>query len=58
MLLCPSKVFRHGNKNTLSVVMVYSTLFNNVFKAYSSFKNKYVAEIQLAVNYIWLLSIP
>jgi hypothetical protein len=36
MLLCPSKVFRHGNKNTLSLVMVYSKLFNNVFKAFGS----------------------
>jgi hypothetical protein len=38
--------------------MVYAILFNNVFKAFSSFKNKYVAEIQPAVNHIWLLSIP
>ncbi len=32
MLLCPSKIFRHGNKKTLSLVMVYSALFNNVCK--------------------------
>jgi hypothetical protein len=34
----------HGNKNTLFLVMIYSALFNNAFKALN---NKYVAEIQL-----------
>ncbi len=33
LLLCASKIFRHGNKNTLFLVMVYLTLFYNVFKA-------------------------
>jgi hypothetical protein len=28
-----SKIFRHGNKKTLVLVMVYSELFNNVCKA-------------------------
>jgi hypothetical protein len=30
LLLCPSKIFRHGNKNTLFLVMVYSALFDYV----------------------------
>ncbi len=34
LLLCPSKIFRHENKNTLFLVMVYLALFNNVFKAW------------------------
>ncbi len=29
LLLCPSKIFRHGNKKTLFLVMVYSALFYN-----------------------------
>ncbi len=32
-MLCKSKIYRHGNENTLSLVMVYSALFKNVFKA-------------------------
>jgi hypothetical protein len=28
----PSKIFMHRNINTLLLVMVYSALFNNVFK--------------------------
>ncbi len=32
LLLSPSKSFRHGNRNTLSLVMIYLALFNNVFK--------------------------
>jgi hypothetical protein len=32
-----SLVFRHGNKNTLFLVMLYSSLFNYVFKALSLF---------------------
>jgi hypothetical protein len=51
LLLCLSKIFRHGNKNYFSLVMVYSVLFNNVYTAY-------VEEIQLPSNGIWLLSIP
>jgi hypothetical protein len=34
-------------KNTLSLGMVYSALFNKVFKALHLFLNKYVAEIHL-----------
>ncbi len=49
-MLCPSKIFEHGNKNTLSLVMVYSALFNNVSKAFILFLNKNVAEIQLPCN--------
>jgi hypothetical protein len=37
------EIFRHGNKNTLSLVMVYSARFNNVFKALNLFLDKYVA---------------
>jgi hypothetical protein len=37
--------------------MVYSELFYNVFKALNLFFNKYVAEIQLPGNGIWLLTI-
>jgi hypothetical protein len=48
--MAPAAVSKHEfiyrNKNTLSFVMVYSALFNNVFKALSLFLNKYVAEIQ------------
>ncbi len=33
LLVCPSKIFRRGNKKTLFLVMVYSALFNNVCKA-------------------------
>jgi hypothetical protein len=58
LLLCPSKIFWYGNKNTLSLVLVFSVIFNNVFKALNLFLNKYVAEIQLPGNGIWLLSIP
>jgi hypothetical protein len=60
LLLYPSKVFRHGNNSTLSLVRVYSELFNNVFEALNLFFNNYVpvAEIQLPGNAIWLLSIP
>ncbi len=50
-----AKSFRHGNINTL--VMVYSALFNNVFKALNFFKNT-VALIQLPGNGMWLLSVP
>ncbi len=56
-MLPPSKIFRHGNKN-ITLVIVYSALFYNVFKALNLFLNKYVAEIQLPGNDIWLLSIP
>jgi hypothetical protein len=35
--------FRHGNKNTLSLVMVYSARFNKVFKALNLFLYKCVA---------------
>ncbi len=31
--LCPRKIFRHGNKKTHFLVMVYSALFNNVCNA-------------------------
>ncbi len=55
---CVQARFLGLEKNTLCLVMVYAILFNNVFIAFSSFKNKYVAEIQLAVNDIWLLSLP
>ncbi len=60
LLLCPSKIFRHGNKNTASLVMVYSALFYSIYvtKAFILFLNKYVPEIQLPGNGIWLLSIP
>jgi hypothetical protein len=44
--------------NTLSRVIVYSALFNNVFKALNLFLNKYVAETQLPGNDLWLLSVP
>ncbi len=37
-----ARFLRHGNKNTLSLVVVYSALFNNVFKALN-FLNKYLA---------------
>jgi hypothetical protein len=58
LLMCPSKIFRHGNKNTLSLVLVHSALFNNVCKAFILFLNKYVTEIQLPGIGILLLSIP
>jgi hypothetical protein len=32
-----TKIFRHGNKNTLFLVMIYSALFNYVFKALKLF---------------------
>jgi hypothetical protein len=51
-------IFWPENKNNLSLVMVYSALFYNVFKALNLFLNKYAAEIQLPGNGIWLLSIP
>ncbi len=38
-----ARFLRHGNKNTLSLVMVYSALFNNVFEALNLFLNKYLA---------------
>jgi hypothetical protein len=47
LLLCPSKILRHGNKNTL-----YRE------KALNLFENKNLAKIQLPVNDIQLLSIP
>ncbi len=34
--------FRHGNKNTLFSYLVYSALFNNLFKAFNLFLNKYI----------------
>jgi hypothetical protein len=43
LLLCPSKIFRQGNKITLSLVMVYSALFSNVFKALKLVLYKYVS---------------
>ncbi len=43
LLLCPSKIFRHGNKKILFLVMVYSALLNNVCKALNLLLNKYVA---------------
>ncbi len=43
LLQCISNIFRHENKNTLS--LVYSALFNIVFKALKIFSNKYVSEI-------------
>ncbi len=46
-VFCPSKILSHGNKNTLSLVMVCSALFNNVFKAFTLFFKKYVTLIQL-----------
>ncbi len=58
LLLYPSKIFRHGNKNTLFLVMVHSALFNYVFKAFKLFWSKCVASIQLPGNGIGLLSIP
>jgi hypothetical protein len=39
-------IFRDGNKNCLLLVMVYSALFNNVFKALSLFLNKNIALIK------------
>ncbi len=45
-------------QNILYLVMVYSALYNNVFKALALFLNKYVAEIQLPGKGIWLLSMP
>jgi hypothetical protein len=42
VFLCPSKILRHGNKNTLSLVMVCSALLNSVFKAFHLFLNKYI----------------
>ncbi len=36
--------------------MLYSALFNNIFKALNLFLNKYVAEIELPRNGIWLLT--
>ncbi len=50
LLRCPRKIFRHANKNTLSLVMVYLALFNNIFKALNLFLNRYLAEIQLPDN--------
>jgi hypothetical protein len=38
--LCPSKSFRHRNKNTPFLVMVYLALFNYIFKALYLFKIK------------------
>jgi hypothetical protein len=49
--------FIYRNKNTLSFVMVYSALFNNVFKALSLFFNKYLAEIQLSCNGICMAAL-
>ncbi len=37
LLRCPSKIFRHWNKKTILLVMVYSAQFNNVFKALNLF---------------------
>ncbi len=50
LLLCPGKVFRHANKNSLSLFMGYLVIFNNMFKALNLFLNKYVIEIQLPTN--------
>jgi hypothetical protein len=36
-LMCSSKIFRHGNKNTIFLVMVYSAPFTFVFKALNLF---------------------
>ncbi len=55
LLLCPSKIYRHWNKNTFLILMVYSVLFNNVLKL-NLFLYKYVVEIQLHSNGICLLS--
>ena len=35
------QIFSHGNKNS-SLVLAYSALFNNAFKALNLFSNKYV----------------
>ncbi len=43
LLVCPSKIFRHGNKKTIFFVMVYAVLFNNVCKALNLLLKKYVA---------------
>jgi hypothetical protein len=43
LLLCPSKILRHGNKNTLFLGMENLVLFYNVFKALNLFLNKYKA---------------
>jgi hypothetical protein len=48
LFLCPRKIFRHGNKNPLLFVMVYSALFYNVFKALNLFLNKYLCSINSA----------
>jgi hypothetical protein len=37
LLPCPGKIFRHANKNTRSLVMVYLALFNNIFQALNFF---------------------
>jgi hypothetical protein len=42
LLLCPSKIFRQEKKNTLSLVMAYSTLFNNVFNSLNLFLNDFI----------------
>ncbi len=40
LLLCPSNIFRHGNKNTLFLVMIYSAQFNHEYKASNLFLGK------------------
>jgi hypothetical protein len=57
VLLCPSKIVRHGNKKKCSLVVVFSAIKNSVFKDFYLFLNKYVAEIQLPGNGIQQLSI-
>jgi hypothetical protein len=61
LLVCPSKIFRHENKNmhTLFLFMVCSALFNYVFKALNlCFKEICIIKNELPGNGIWLLSIP
>ncbi len=43
LLLCPSKIVRHEDENTLFLDMVYSVLFYNVVKALNLYLNKYEA---------------
>jgi hypothetical protein len=52
LLAFPSKTFRHGNKNTLSLFYVIFSAFN---KDTNLILNKYVADIQLPGNVIRLL---
>ncbi len=58
LLLCPSKIFRHGNKNTLFLVMIYSAIFYNVFKALNLFLINLYHKFSCIAMAFWLLSFP